>query len=118
MSESILNSIKQMLSILNEDTAFDMELISHINNAFADLTHSGSGLNWYMIQDSSNTWNEFTENEGAQAQAKQYIFCKVRLLFDPPGNSFVVDSISKSKDEAYWRFYEILDQERINNNTN
>lgn len=115
MDESILNSIKQMLGIYPEDNAFDAELISHINNAISDLIHMGDSTDWsFRIYDSSNKWKEFVENEAAVSQARQYVHCKVRLIFDPPSNSFVVDSIAKSKEEAGWRFYEMLDQERIN----
>ena len=115
MEESILESIKQMLGIYPEDKAFDLELTSHINNAISDLIHVGENTDWeYRIYDASNKWSEFVSSESAVAQAKQYVYCKVRLIFDPPSNSFVVDSISKSKDEAQWRFYEMLDQERIN----
>ena len=104
MEESILESIKQMLGIYPEDKAFDLELVSHINNAISDLIHVGESTDWeYRIYDASNKWSEFVSSESV-----------VRLIFDPPSNSFVVDSISKSKDEAQWRFYEMLDQERIN----
>lgn len=115
MGDSILNTIKQMLGIYPEDTAFDTELITHINNAIADLIHMGDSTDWnFRIYDSSNRWSEFVDSEAAIGQATQYVYCKVRLIFDPPSNSFVVDSIAKSKEEAGWRFYEMLDQERIN----
>lgn len=115
MEESILNSIKEMLGIYPDDTAFDNELVSHINNAISDLLHVGEGTDYaFQIYDSSTVWSELVSNKAAQAQAKQYVYCKVRTLFDPPSNSFVVDSITKSKDEALWRFYMMQDQERIN----
>lgn len=115
MDESILNSIKQMLSIYPEDTSFDAELISHINNAISDLIHMGASTDRnFRIHDASNKWSEFLDDEALVNQATEYVFCKVRLNFDTPSNSFVVDQIAKSKDEAGWRFYEMLDQARIN----
>lgn len=116
MDESILNSIKQMLGIYPEDTAFDPELISFINGAIADLLHvCGFDPNWgFLVTDSGIKWSALVHNDAEASQAKQYVYCKVRLLFDPPSNSFVVDSISKSKDEAQWRFYEMTHQEGLN----
>ena len=114
MEDSILVSIKQMLGIYDEDTAFDGELILHINGALADLTHVGVGpKEGFTILDKSTRWDEFSDNQTINAQAKIYVFCKVRLIFDPPSNSFVVDSITKTKDEAQWRLYMIADEENL-----
>ena len=112
MNDSILDTIKKMLGIYPEDTAFDDELVIHINGAIADLTHVGGGpLEGFSITDRSNTWSEFTTDQTLANEAKTYVYCKVRLIFDPPSNSFVVDSINKTKDEAQWRVYMIADEE-------
>lgn len=112
MNDSILNSIKTLLGIHIEDQAFDMELIMHINSAIADLSHVGVGpLNGFAIVDSSDKWMDFTTNEKLIGEVRQYIYCKTRLVFDPPGNSFIVDSLNKSKDESQWRAYMIAEEE-------
>lgn len=106
MNGSILTDIKEMLGILEGDTGFDGELISHINAAFSTLTDIAIGPSeGYMIEDKSNTWDEVSDVKDVVSACKQYIFSYVRLLFDPPSNSFVCDALSKNKDELYWRLY-------------
>ena len=34
---------------------------------------------------------------------KMNVYTKVRLLFDPPSNSFLIDSMKKICDEFEWR---------------
>ena len=58
-----------------------------------------------MIEDKSNSWDELSNNIDIVTAAKQYIYSYVKLLFDPPANSFVCDALSKNKDELYWRLY-------------
>lgn len=118
MNSSILDDIKQMLGIYSDDTAFDSELIMYINNAISDLIHVGKEMADYSIQDNTNEWSEFLDSDALAGQARQYVFCKVRLLFDPPSNSFVVTEIEKAKDEAQWRFYMIKDDEEKEDGTN
>lgn len=111
MEDSVLDSIKQMLGIYSDDTAFDAELIMHINNAISDLIHVGKNMPDYAIKDANDLWSGFLDSKALIGQARQYIYCKVRLIFDPPSNSFVVTELEKAKDEAQWRFYTIKDDE-------
>lgn len=111
MEDSVLDSIKQMLGIYSDDTAFDAELIMHINNAISDLLHVGKNMPDYAIKDANDLWSGLLDSEALIGQARQYIYCKVRLIFDPPSNSFVVTELEKAKDEAQWRFYMIKDEE-------
>ena len=106
MNESILNSIKAMLGILADDTDFDEELISHINSFISNLTDIKIGPeDGFIIEDATTTWDQFTDDASIMAAARQYLFAATRLVFDPPSNSFVVTSLEKAKDEAYWRLY-------------
>lgn len=106
MNDSILTNIKEMLGILDSDTSFDRELISHINAAISTLTDIAIGpADGYVIEDKSNSWNELSNSIDIVTAAKQYIYSYVKLLFDPPANSFVCDALSKNKDELYWRLY-------------
>lgn len=88
MSESILTSIKDQLSIMPEDESFDKELVIHINAAFARLTQLGVGpVQGFRIKDDSTTWDEFVTDITQEAYCESYIFLKVKSLFDPPTNS-------------------------------
>lgn len=103
VTESILNTIKKMLGIEKEFTNFDTDIITHINSVFVTLCNLGVGPEKpYAIQDSKNVWGEFTTGTSYQ-NIKTYIYLRVRLLFDPPSNSFAVNSFSEQIKELEWR---------------
>ncbi len=101
---SILDSIKQLLGIDVNDTSFDKELIIHINGALMILNQLGVGpTSGYSITDKNNTWEEFTLGRTDLEAIKSDVYLRVRLLFDPPQNSFLVASIEKQIQEYDWR---------------
>lgn len=103
--ESILNSIKQMIGgISEEDTAFDTDLIIHINSVFSDLNQMGVGPETtFSIVDDSTIWSEFTEDYGLFNSVKTYMYLRVKLIFDPPASSFVLSAMENQKKELEWR---------------
>lgn len=110
MEESILESVKKMLGVLIDDTAFDAELISHINAAISELTQIAVGPDeGFLVTGYNEVWSNFVSNVSQMSSAREYIFSKVRLLWDPPSNSFVCDALTKAKDEAYWRLFIMAD---------
>lgn len=103
MSESILNSTKKVLGIEAEYTAFDVDILMHINSAFSTLTQIGLGpVEGFSISDESATWDTFVTDVRLDS-AKSYVYLRVRLLFDPPGTSFLVDSMQRQIEELEWR---------------
>ena len=101
---SILDSIKQMLGIRSEDEAFDKELIIHINGALMILGQLGVGpIGGYSIISKDNTWTEFIGTRTDLELIKTDIFLRVSLSFDPPQNSFLVNSMEKQLEEFDWR---------------
>lgn len=100
---SILDSIKQLLGIDVNDNNFDAELIIHINGALMIINQLGVGPEFYSITDKSNVWEEFTQGRKDLEIIKSFVYLKVRLMFDPPQNSFLVDSIEKQISEYEWR---------------
>ena len=102
--ESILTSIKKLLGIEEEYTHFDADVIMHINSVFSDLTQIGVGPSeGFSISDSGPTWRDYTDNDPTIANVKQYIFLKVKLVFDPPTNSSVLASYERTIDKLEWR---------------
>ena len=96
-------SIKQMLGLEADYTPFDQQLIMHINSVFSILNQLGVGTDDpFMITSADETWTDFC-TEGDIEAVKEYIYCKVRLIFDPPGNSFVVEAFNKRIEELEWR---------------
>lgn len=103
MNDSILNSVKLQLGILPEYTVFDQQLILAINTAFSILHQLGVGpKDGYAIEDESNRWDEVVTKQSLN-MVKSYVFLKVKLLFDPPATSFVLDAYNKQLSEMEWR---------------
>lgn len=96
-----------MLGITEEYEHFDQDIIMHINAAFMILTQIGVGdPNGFSISDKTTTWGDFltTEEDFKKAGSLQsYVFIKVKLGFDPPQNSFTIESYNKIASEYEWR---------------
>lgn len=102
--ENILEAIKKLLGITDVDLNFDEEIIMHINSVFMTLNQLGVGpTTVFKISSHEETWEDFTEGRLDLEAVKSYIYLKVRLLFDPPQNSFVLDSYNKLIQEHEWR---------------
>ena len=102
--DSVLTSIKKLLGITEEYAHFDADIIMHINTVFMVLSQLGVGPpEGFSISDASAVWSDFLP-DGANLEAvKSYMFQKVKLLFDPPQSSAVLDAIKQSISELEWR---------------
>lgn len=104
MESSILTSTKKVLGIAKDYTAFDLDVIMHINATFSILYDLGLGpVDGFMIEDSSAEWEDFAAPSNQLNLVKTYVFLKVRMLFDPPTTSFLIDAMSKQISEYEWR---------------
>lgn len=105
IQSSILYTIKKMLGLDPDYDAFDVDIVVLINSAFMTLSQLGVGpSSGYQINGSDETWSDFLgEDENKLSAVKSYIYLKTRLVFDPPGNSFVVSSIESHIKELEWR---------------
>lgn len=102
--DSILISIKKLLGIEEEYTQFDQDIIMHINAVLATLTQLGVGpASGYSISDSSAVWSDFLGTATNLNAVRTYVYLKVRLAFDPPASSAVIDSINHLASEFEWR---------------
>lgn len=99
---SILTSVKKMLGITEEYEQFDPDIILHINSVFMILNQLGVGSE-YRIEDKGNTWDEFLTEGSNLDLVKSYMYLKVRLLFDPPQSSTLVEAMNRQIAEFEWR---------------
>lgn len=108
--ESILTSIKKLLGITEDETHFDQDIITHINSVFSILTQMGVGpVNGFAISDNKSIWSDFIEDDTRLELVKSYVHMKVRLLFDPPASSTILQSINSLISELEWRISVIVD---------
>lgn len=97
---TILEDTKKALGIVPNYDAFDDQILMHINTARMDLVQVGAKCNTPI--EKTTGWDAF-DNIDDESAIKSYIAMKVRLIFDPPSNSFVVTSYQKLIEEAAWR---------------
>lgn len=102
--ESILTSIKKLLGIDEEYEHFDSDIITHINSVFMILNQLGVGpTEGFSIKDKTTTWEDFVTDLTKVEAIKSYVYLKVKLLFDPPLSSSVMESINRTISELEWR---------------
>lgn len=102
--ESILTSIRGLF-VEKDDTSFDDDLIMHINSTFMILNQLGVGNSGFMITDTTSKWSDFLGAADLPflSATKTYVYDSVKLIFDPPANSFLVNAIEKRMKEYEWR---------------
>lgn len=102
-ADSILDTTKKLLGFESDYTAFDLDIITHINAVFFTLTQLGVGPSTgFLITDKEANWTDFTGTENLNA-VKSYMFMRVRMMFDPPTTSFHLESLKKMAEEIEWR---------------
>ena len=110
MEDSILLTIKKMIEGLvdldESDDVFNTELIIYINSAFGILRQLGVGpAEGFSIKDSTATWEDFNLGDNNLLESvKDYIHLKVKLKFDPPPSSSLVEAMKESIKEHEFRF--------------
>lgn len=104
ITDSILTSIKKLLGITEECTDFDADLIMHINSVLMILTQIGIGPpEGFSIKDKDDYWKDFVSDTTKFESVKSYVYMKVRLMFDPPSSSAVMESMNRMISELEWR---------------
>ena len=102
--ESILLSVKKMLGITEDYQHFDKDIIMHINTVLLTLTQIGVGPEeGFLIEDEYAEWVDFIGEDTQMQAVKSYVYLKVKLLFDPPLSSAVIESTNRMAAELEWR---------------
>lgn len=112
--ESILTSIKKLLGIAEEYTHFDTDLTMHINSVLSILTQIGVGPSeGFSIKDKKDIWGDFITEDSKLELVKSYTYMKVKILFDPPLISAVIESMNRMISELEWRIQVVVDPVKI-----
>ena len=102
--ESILGSIKKLLGI-NECDDFDQDIIIHINSSISILKQLGVGPSKsFIVTSEKETYTDYLGNDSEEiSMVKQYLYCKVRKIFDPPTSGSVMSAIEEQIKELEFR---------------
>ena len=115
ITESIFNSMKQMLGLEPEYTPFDVDIIVHINTVLGKLAQVGvgpsEGIQLNLIEPETTLWTELIGTEDQKLNmVKTYMYLSLRLLFDPPQSSSVLSAMQVEADELLWRLNVAVDK--------
>lgn len=101
---SILDGTKKILGIAPSFTAFDFDILTHINTTFAVLNQLGVGpTNGFAISGSEEVWGLYSKDELFLNSVQTYVYLKVKLWFDPPSSSYVLSAYKEQIAELEWR---------------
>lgn len=104
MEASILKSTKKMLGLSDDYTAFDLDIITFINSAFVSVSQLGvTPAEGFAIEDDAAKWEDLALSANETNLVKTYIYLKVRMLFDPPTTSFLIEAVTEQVKEHEWR---------------
>ena len=118
MNESILKTIKSMLNIEDDITDFDQDLIVLINSSLSSLYQLGIGTIPFKITGTEETWMQLLgEKDYYLESVKELIYLDVKLVFDPPTSSMVMDAYKEKRKEDQWRIAAQVDMEESSDST-
>ena len=108
VEDSILLSIKKLLGMDPiEFTQYDTDLIIHINTIIEFLNQLGIDIpEGFKINDENALWSDYLnkpEYNDIKDSIKNYIYLRVRLIFDPSTNPTLLNSINDTIKELEWR---------------
>lgn len=91
---SIFNDTKKSLGLGEGESPFDTEIMMHINTAFGSLHQLGLGpAGGYAIESDTETWADFASEDMTIGAIKTYVHISVRLVFDPPAQSWTLTAL-------------------------
>lgn len=109
MELSILTSTKKILNLAPDYVVYDSQLISYINAAFSTLNQLDLGqTEGFAIAGYDETWFEYSTDTVKINSIKNFIFLKVRLLFDPPASGFALQALETQLSQVEWRLSSMI----------
>ena len=104
LENSVLKSVKKILGIEASYTAFDLDIMIHINSVFSTLHQLGIGPeDGFSIEDDTALWTAFIGADPRLNSVKTYVYLKVRMVFDPPQTAHLEEALNKQAKELEWR---------------
>lgn len=110
----ILSDVKDYVGLQETDTAFDSELLMGINAVMFVLNQYGVGPEEPFIATSASTWEDFVGDDPVGG-IKEYVNMRVKLLFDPPSNTYLAQALNEQIKEFEWRISVEADSKEVEN---
>ena len=111
---NVLQTIKKVLGIANEDSSFDHDIILYINSTIGILHQLGVSEDITdVIIDQDTIWTELFGERDDLEIVKTYIGFRVKSMFDPPTNSAAIEALNRIISEFEWRINNMRTINRI-----
>lgn len=113
VQDSVLDTIKRdYLGLAPDYAPFDGNIILLINSQFNVVNQLGVGTKKpFKITGAEETWSDFFEDKDYLEAIKELIGIKVKLGFDPPQNSSLLQTLKDRAFELEWRLNVFEDTE-------
>ena len=110
MQDSILMTIRKLVCGDPYADHFDTDLLVHINACFSILNQLGVGPeNGFVVTDETQSWSSYISDNYILNMVKTYVTLKVRVIFDPPLTSSVLEAMNKEISQLEWRLNVAVD---------
>lgn len=103
--DKILATTKKALGLPDDYEPFDHEIVMHINSVFSKLFQLGVGpqTDSFALETGDEKWTDFFGTDKNLNMVKTYMHQSVRLIWDPPQNSFGLEALKEQIRESEWR---------------
>lgn len=103
LSDSILVTVRRGVGLEDDYTAFDRNILVHINSYLQVLWMQGIGTSGFKVTGESETWGDFLgEHKDDLQMAASYVIIRVQLIFDPPQSSALYNAYKEEAKELGW----------------
>lgn len=103
-ADSILLSVKKVLGLPEDHTAFDADIMLFTSSVLGGLNQFGVGPDaGFSLDGYETTWTELIGDHAWLRPVKAYVALRVRRLFDPPKDSATANSMDAVIKEEEWR---------------
>lgn len=105
MAVTIIEDLRKLLGENINQEAFDTDIMIHLNSVFLSLYQFGyTNKGKVIVVDKNTTWDDLKAMDDKFTEAvKSYIFLKIKIIFDPPSSSFVLETYKQQILEYEWR---------------
>lgn len=109
----VFDTIKKLIGFTIDYTAFDVDILISINSVFSILYQLGV-ISYPIEITNTTTWSELNLETDILSMVKDYIYLKIKLIFDPPQIGSLNASMTERIKELEWRLNIAADPGREN----
>lgn len=99
----VLTDIKKLLGLAEDYDAFDTDIRIHINSSLAILKQLGVNVTGILTESGSEDWSDVLGSNVNLGTIKDYIYLKVKMIFDPALNGSIIEANKEMLKELEWR---------------